>query len=576
MGVSRILQLCLQALRALNPLRRIRDRWWLSRAKHPSLAGHPYTALTLSRWLPGYSYDDAQFFVADGAPPEIAALRRRGLAALRDRVVAASPRTLAASEDLRSGISDADFVNAYRVPFQFRDVVARALPVPTVVARAEGARVWDLDGNVSYDLGGSYGVNVLGVEWYKANIAQAVAAANDVGLVLGAYHPVVADNVARLREVSGMDEVSFHMSGTEAVMQAVRLARYHTGRSHVVRFCGAYHGWWDGVQAGPGNPRPAREVYTLAEMSERTLRVLRTRTDIACVLVNPIQAMNPNGSPPSDSTLVSNDRAFTYDRAAYTRWLQQLREVCTARGMALIFDEVFLGFRLARGGVQAYFGVSADLVTYGKTLGGGFPVGVVCGKRAWMRRYRPDAPADICFARGTFNAHPYVMTAMNAFLRHIDTPEMVRQYAGLDTTWERRAAALNLCLEAAGVPVRVGAFTAIWTTLYTEPGRYHWMFQYYLRAQGIMPAWIGTGRFIFSHATTAAEFDDILGRFVAAARAMKADGWWWRDAGTTSSTIRKQVSRELLRVRFGHPAVPELPAPRVPDQPGIAARVTLR
>src|SRR5262245_53187586 len=110
-----------------------------------------------------------------------------------------------------------------------------------------------------------------------------------------------------------MDEVSFHMSGTEAVMQAVRLARYHTRRSHVVRFCGSYHGWWDGVQPGPGNPRPPREVYTLKEMDETTLQVLATRHDIACVLVNPVQAMHPNGSPPNDSTLVSSSRAAHYD-----------------------------------------------------------------------------------------------------------------------------------------------------------------------------------------------------------------------------------------------------------------------
>ncbi len=537
--------------RWLNPYLRARDRLWLSLAKHRSLAGHPFTALTLSRWVRGYSYTDAQFYRADDAPLDIASRRQRGFVALADRLRAGSPLTLAASEELRTGISDAAFVHAYRVPFQFRAIVERSLPVATVVARSEGGRLWDLDGNEAYDLGGSYGVNVFGVEFYKRNVERAVVDAAGLGLVLGSYHPVVVDNVARLKAISGMDEVTFHMSGTEAVMQAVRLARYHTGRSHVVRFCGAYHGWWDGVQAGPGNPRPSREVYTLSEMSERTLRVLRTRDDIACVLVNPIQAMNPNGSPPSDSTLVSNDRGFTYDKAAYSAWLGRLRDVCTQRGIALIFDEVFLGFRLARGGVQEYFGVPADLVTYGKTLGGGLPVGVVCGKHAWMRRFSDEAPADICFARGTFNAHPYVMTAMNGLLRHLDSAEVSSQYASLDATWERRAAELNSRLEAVRVPVRVGAFTAIWTTLYTVPGRYHWMFQYYLRAAGLAPAWIGTGRFIFSHATTDAEFDDIARRFVAAATAMLADGWWWQGSALTSKSIRRQVSVELLRARLG-------------------------
>ena len=105
-------------------------------------------------------------------------------------------------------------------------------------------------------------------------------------------------------------------------MQAVRLAQYHTRRSHAVRFSGAYHGWWDGVQAGIGNPLPPRNIYTLKEMQEDTLRVLRTRDDIACVLVNPIQAMHPNAMPPNDSALVTSERSVSFDRAAYSRWLQ--------------------------------------------------------------------------------------------------------------------------------------------------------------------------------------------------------------------------------------------------------------
>jgi glutamate-1-semialdehyde 2,1-aminomutase len=367
------------------------------------------------------------------------------------------------------------------------------------------------------------------------------------------------------------------MSGTEAVMQAVRLARYHTGRSHAVRFAGAYHGWWDGVQAGPGNPRPARDVYTLEELSERTLRVLRTRDDIAVVLVNPIQAMNPNAPPPTDGTLVSDERRFRYDRAAYAAWLRALREVCSERGIALLLDEVFLGFRLARGGAQAYFGVEADLVTWGKTLGGGLPVGVLCGKARWMRRYREGSPADLCFARGTFNAHPCVMTAMDGMLRHLDRPEVAAQYATLDATWEARAAALNGRLAEAGVPVRVGAFTAVWTTLYTQPGRYHWMFQYYLRAEGLLPAWIGSGRFIFSHATTDGEFSVIADRFVAAAEAMAADGWWWTDGALTTKRIRRTLLVELVRAKLGlRPVVGPTALPAPGPAPEAAVRAASR
>jgi glutamate-1-semialdehyde 2,1-aminomutase len=118
----------------------------------------------------------------------------------------------------------------------------------------------------------------------------------------------------RLREISGLDEVSLHMSGTEAVMQAVRLARYHTRRKYLVRFCGAYHGWWGDVQPGVGNPIAARETYTLKDMDEASLHVLRTRHDIACVLVNPSQAMHPNASAPGDSALIDSGRCLRSQR----------------------------------------------------------------------------------------------------------------------------------------------------------------------------------------------------------------------------------------------------------------------
>jgi len=144
-----------------------------------------------------------------------------------------------------------------------------------------------------------------------------------------------------------------------------------------------------------------RETYTLRDMDDASLRVLGTRRDIACVLVNPLQALHPNSSAPGDSALLDGGRTAHFDRAAYTRWLHKVRAVCEQRGIVLIFDEVFVGFRLAPGGAQEYFGVRADMVTYGKTVAGGLPIGVLCGRREYMRRFREDRPADICFARGT-------------------------------------------------------------------------------------------------------------------------------------------------------------------------------
>ncbi|MFN7195579.1 MAG: aminotransferase class III-fold pyridoxal phosphate-dependent enzyme, partial [Hylemonella sp.] len=499
----------------------LKRRLELSRAKHPSLAGHARLAKRLARWMPGYAYDETRFFSCDGAPQDMAQLRRAGFMALAARLAAKAPRTLALTQQMREGIADLRFTGAYRVPYQFSPYVRQHLKVGAFVERAEGVSVTDLDGNRYLDLAGSYGVNVLGVDFYKQTIAAGSALVQELGPVLGAYHPCVADNVRRLQAISGLDDVSFHMSGTEAVMQAVRLARYHTGRRYLVRFTGAYHGWWEDVQPGPGNPLPPRETYTLRDLHPASLQVLRTRRDIACVLVNPLQALHPNRNAPGDSTLIDSSRSAGYDRAAYTRWLQQLREVCSERGIVLIFDEVFLGFRLAPGGAQEYFGVRADLVTYGKTLGGGLPVGVVCGRRELMQRYREDRPADICFARGTFNAHPYVMGAMNAFLHQLDTPEVRARYQDLDAIWDARRERFNQRLAAEGLPVRAANMGTVWTLTYTQPSRYNWMLQFYLRDHGLALSWVGTGRLIFNLAWNDGDFDDMLERFVQAARQMQ-------------------------------------------------------
>lgn len=532
-------------------LPRLKRRLELSRAKHPSLTGHSRMAKRVARLIPFYEYDEARFFNADGAPDDVVALRRQGFANLVELFRTRFARSAALAGEAAEGISDLQFTASYRVPFQFSRYVRERLKGGGFLQASAGVKVTDLDGNELYDLTGSYGVNVFGYDFYRSCIAEGSARVAALGPVLGAYHPVVADNVRRLRAISGLDEVSFHMSGTEAVMQAVRLARYHTGRRNLVRFCGAYHGWWEDVQPGIGNPLPPRETYTLKEMDADSLKVLDTRKDIACVLVNPLQALHPNAGAPGDSSLVDSGRRAAFDRAAYTAWLKQLREVCTRRGIVLILDEVFVGFRLAPGGAQEYFGVRADMVTYGKTLGGGLPVGVVCGRRDLMKRFRDDRPADICFARGTFNAHPYVMGAMQVFLERMETAAVRDLYVGLDEIWNRRAATLNAQLEGAGLPVRVANLSSIWTVFYTQPSRYNWMLQYYLRAEGLALSWVGTGRFIFSLNYDEVDFAAVAERFVAAAQAMQRDGWWWEAPGVTNKLIRRGILREMLAHRLG-------------------------
>ena len=541
--------LALAALAALA-YPRARQRLELSLAKHPSLTGHSRMAKRVAAQLPGYAYDEARFFASDNAPPDVQAQRRTGFHQLAGVLRQRHAKSVALTDQAREGLPDLQFTGAYRVPFQYSPYLRQHITPGAFVQRSDGVTVTDLDGQTFIDLSGSYGVNVFGHDFYKACIAEGSARVAELGPVLGSYHPAVASNVQQLQRISGLDAVSFHMSGTEAVMQAVRLARYHTRRKYLVRFSGAYHGWWEDVQPGPGNPLPPGRTYTLKEMDADTLRVLDRRRDIACVLVNPLQALHPNRGAPADGTLIDSGRRAHFDKAAYTAWLQALRKVCTARGIVLIFDEVFLGFRLAPGGAQQYFGVRADMVTYGKTLGGGLPVGVVCGKAALMKRYREERPADICFARGTFNSHPYVMGAMQVFLERVQSEPLRATYDDIDTRWDGRAAALNGRLQAVGLPVRVANLTSIWTVGYTVPSRYNWMLQFYLREQGLLLSWVGTGRLIFSHNFTDADFDTVCQRFAAAAQAMQADGWWWHDAVATDKSIRRGVLREMIKARF--------------------------
>jgi glutamate-1-semialdehyde 2,1-aminomutase len=267
------------------------------------------------------------------------------------------------------------------------------------------------------------------------------------------------------------------------------------------------------------------------------------------VLVNPLQALHPTRRAPSDSSLIDSARSAHFDRESYGNWLKRLRAVCSKRGIVLIFDEVFVGFRLGIGGAQEYFGTRADLVTYGKTLGGGLPIGVVCGRKQLMRRFREDRPADICFARGTFNSHPYVMGAMHEFLRYLETENARALYADLDAVWNTRALRLNQRLREEALPVQVANMSSIWVVCYSEPSRYNWMLQYYLRAEGLALSWIGTGRFIFSLNYTHRDFEAVASRFIAAVKTMQQDGWWWKHADLTNSSIRRRILKEMIAHR---------------------------
>lgn len=520
------------------------------------------TALTprLSRWLSRLvgpvDYSDEELFRADGASAASGEKRRAAVErlslALRERF----PQSTAWGDAVRSGFSDLRFTDANRVPFPFARIVREKFNLCSVITESRGPHLRDLDGNWTIDVSGAYGVNVAGYDRAKEWMRRGLERVADVGPVLGPLHPVVAENVESLKALSGQDEVSFHMSGTEAVMAAVRMARHNTRRKYVVSFSGAYHGWWDGVQPGLGSEREIADCLTLKDMDPASLDAIRWRAgEIAAVLVNPVQCFHPNSPPPNDAVLLTSDVRKTEEASArYRAWLHELREVCTANDVPLVFDEVFSGFRLAPGGAQQHFGVRADMVVYGKTVGGGMPIGLVCGKRELMRRFDPERPMRIAYVIGTFSAHPVVMGAMREFLDWLAEPATADLYRDSNERCDAWVRSTNQALVSSALPIRIVNMATVWTVLFKAPSRYNWLLQYYLRAEGVTLSWVGTGRCLASLDYTTADYDELRTKILAAATRMKEDGWWLTEQEEPGRERRMklrlaaEMARSLVRV----------------------------
>ncbi|MGE0467909.1 MAG: aminotransferase class III-fold pyridoxal phosphate-dependent enzyme [Nitrospira sp.] len=525
----------------------------------PARSFTPTISRLLSGWVQTNSYTEETFFTADGADNETAAQRHRALNRLAGYFREHYPKSIMWSNAIRDGLSDLRFTDAGRVPFPFARMMQEKFNLCSVVTASEGTKLCDLDGHWSLDVTGSYGVNVAGYDQYKGWMEKGWERVKSLGPVLGPLHPIVADNIAMLKAISKLDEISFHMSGTEAVMAAVQLARFNTRRKFIVSFAGAYHGWWDGVQPGLGSEREIKDCITLKDVNSASLDAIRRiKQDIAGVIVNPIQAFHPNSPPPSDAILLTSDiRKTEAAHGPYAQWLKQLREVCTACDIPLIFDEVYSGFRLAPGGAQEYFGVQADVVIYGKTVGGGMPIGVCCGKKDLMRRFDPDHPMRLAYVIGTFSAHPHVMGAMNEFLCWVTKPQTTQLYQEADHSCTEWAASVNRDLAARALPLRIVNLTTVWTILFQQPGRYNWLLQYYLRAEGVTLSWVGTGRCLSNMAFASEQYAELHTKLIAAASRMKQDGWWLE--GLDQPERRKAMKLRLTWEMIG--SIVQMPKP---------------
>jgi glutamate-1-semialdehyde 2,1-aminomutase len=329
---------------------------------------------------------------------------------------------------------------------------------PPFVERAEGAYLWDADGNRYVDYFGSWGPMILGHAFPPAVevIHQAASRSASFGASTAAEADLAELVVAAFPSI---EKLRFVSSGTEATMSAIRLARAFTGRKFIVKFEGCYHGHADGllVKAGsgvatfgiPGSAGVPEETvhFTLALPYNNIAAVEAAfgEHEIACVIVEPVVG-NAGCIPPAEG------------------YLEALRAITEQHGALLIFDEVMTGFRVAMGGAQELYGIRPDLTTLGKILGGGLPCGAFGGRKDIMDQLAPLGPV---YQAGTLSGNPLAMAAGVAMLMYLrDHRKQV--YASLERMSGDLANGVALAADAAGVAVTTNRVGAMWTWFFTE------------------------------------------------------------------------------------------------------------
>jgi glutamate-1-semialdehyde 2,1-aminomutase len=417
----------------------------------------------------------------------------------------------------------------------WQKVVNEALDPTCIVASTEGVEVVDVDGQRFLDCSGSYGVNVFGHTQFKTFMEKGNQLAQQVGPCLGPMHTIVAENIRMLMQIFRKEEVSFHMSGTEAIMCAVQQVRFHTQRRLLVVFQGTYHGWWDGVMQGAGNENFSGDLLILKDMNPKSIELLKLRaSEIAGVLVNPIMGVGWKNSSTSKLGHCKVDAGPAYvDK--FRTWLKQIREACTQYDIPLIYDEVW-AFQLGAGGAQDEYGVDADVVVLGKSLGGGHAVGAVLGSHRVMERRDPQRPMRVSFVVGTFKGSPMVMGSMNAVLKFVTSPEGKTAFNSLKDNVAHWVDTCNAALSKHECPISVAAYRNMWTICFHQPSLYQFLFQYYLRDAGIQMVWVGTGKMLFNLEFKDKDLQRLTEILISASKAFKADGWWY-DGGKPPALV---------------------------------------
>jgi amino acid adenylation domain-containing protein len=406
--------------------------------------------------------------------------QKRALNSLIERYTKKTPGSKAHTQKYRTVLADPRAASGFRQ--EWKEVV-----YPIVSKRSRGSKIWDIDGNEYIDLLNGFGQIALG--HLPDFVREAVQSQIEDGVEIGPQTALAGEVAQMLCELTGMERATFCNTGSEAVMAAMRVARTVTARNKVVIFSGDYHGNFDEVLAkrigklqsgrsGPVAPGITTEavgnMVVLEYGTPESLEFIRTHAkELAAVLVEPVQSRHPNLQP----------RDF----------LKSLRDITESQEIALIFDEVVTGFRLHQGGAQAFYGIRADMATYGKILGGGFPIGALAGKAKfmdaldgghWSYGNESFPETGVTFFAGTFVRHPVAMAAARAVLTHLKEQGPALQER-LTARTSGLVADLNSLFERFGVPSRVESCGSIFFFGFHSDFRFGSLLYHHLRLRGI-------------------------------------------------------------------------------------------
>lgn len=403
--------------------------------------------------------------------------QQKHLSALVEGFTRRTSRSKQLAQTYRPVLADSRAVVGFRLSI-------KEMLYPIVGADARGSRLTDVDGNEYIDLTMGFGVHLFGHR--PPFVAAAIDEQLRQGIELGPRPSQVGEVARLICEFTKMERATFCNSGTEAVMTALRLARAKTGRTKVAMFAGSYHGHSDGTLArahfSDGEPRSmplapgipphvVEDILVLDYDSPQSLDVLHRRGhELAAVLVEPVQSRRPDLQP--------------------AEFLRQLRQLTAATETVLIFDEMVTGFRVHPGGAQGWFGVEADIATYGKILGGGMPIGVVAGKAEFMAgidggmwNYGDESypQAETTYFGGTFCQHPLAMASALAVLKHLRQSGATLQQE-LNQRTAEFAAHLNTYFKQHDVPIQIAHFGSLFRFAFT--GNMDLLF-YHLLTKGV-------------------------------------------------------------------------------------------